>query len=95
MEYIESWVGGGAAIASCLGLYAREVKVVWWSSLIGRCLPSQFLKLDLEKFEEKFYPLAVCGLRKFTVYQLPRDVSFKTTKSNICVDLEKFCLDFC
>ena len=37
----------------------------------------------------------MCGLREFTVYQLLPGVCSKTTESNICVDLEKFCLEFC
>ena len=92
---MESWAAGGAAIDRRLGVYAREVKVVWWSALIGRWLPSHLMKQDLVNLKRNFYPLAVCGLREFTVYQLLPGVCSKTTESNICVDLEKFCLEFC
>ena len=52
------------------------------------------MKQDLEDLKRYFAPLAVYGLRIFTRYLLPPGACSKTTKSNICVDLENFCLEF-
>ena len=40
------------------GVYAGEVKVVWWSAVIGRWLPCLLMKQNLEEFGEIFAPLA-------------------------------------